>query len=129
MTDRKIIEDLANNLPWESLFDKIREVTNIPDLKFDTELRKNYCGEYYTCFRSQDIVEHIGLLSLMIKKLYIGQGSTGIGYNSTTGSAYWWGYVDFQYTHHPNGHNGHSFMHFRYDTLAGWTFELEKDRG
>lgn len=128
MTEKeRRIKEFIKTLPYEELFDKIREVTGISDLKFTHKVKKNYDGEPYIAFRSQDVCEHIGILTLMIKSIYIGQGGTGFVFDPKTNGVYWWGVVDFWYTHHPNGHNGHSFMDFTYDSLAGWKFRLDKD--
>lgn len=117
----------AEKLPYEQLFDKIREVTGIGDLVFEHEIKENYRGEPRIVFSSQDIADHIGVLNLMIKTINIQQFNSGFG--EKDGVIYWWGSASFAYTHYPCGSNGHDFMDFWYDKVNGWTFRISKERG
>lgn len=129
MTDEERINNFIENIPYGRLYDKIREVTGIGDLNFERKVTTRYDGVPIIKFTSNDLVDRIGFLNLMIKHIYITQFNSEVKIDSRTNRAYWWGTVAFSYEHQPCGSNGHTFMTFRYTEFGDWEFELNKDRG
>ena len=118
--------EFINGVSFEGLFQKIREVTGIDDLKFEYAVKKNYNGEPYPQYCSQDLADRVGFLGLMFKHIYIKQFNSSVGCDKN--GTYYWGTVAFSYEHQPCGSNGSDFMTVWYDNVNGWTFKLEKDR-
>ena len=121
--------EFINRVSFNGLFEKIREVTGIEDLKFEYEIKTNYNGEPYPKYCSQDLVDRVGFLDLMFKHIYIKQFNSEVGYDNENKRPYYWGTVCFSYEHQPCGSNGSTFMTVWYDDVNGWTYRLDKDRG
>ena len=121
----------AKTIPFEGLFDKIREVTGIQDLDFIVNLdRKNYRGDIVPSYMSQDLVNRVGFLNgLLFDSIVIRQFNSQVSYSEEGDYPYYWGTVSFSYTHPAGGSNGHTFMTVWYDEGNGWTFKLDKERG
>ena len=120
--------EFANRIPFEGLFDKIREVTGMDDLEFERKVVENYNKEPFIKYCSQDIADRVGFLTLMFKHLYIQQFNSGVAYDEGRKRLYYWGTVAFAYEHQPCGTNASTFMSVWYDEVEGWSFRLEKDR-
>lgn len=123
--------EFANTIPFYGLYAKIREVTGIEDLKFEERIDKNYSGDPYPKFCSQELADRTGFLGLTFKSLVINQFNSQVGYDEKKGRPYYWCTVNFSYAHYRGGTNGHNFMTAWYDDVEGWTFRIDKeaDRG
>lgn len=127
MTTEQALE-FAQTIPFEELFEEIRRVTGLQDLVFTKEFRTNYRGDVIPEYSSQDITDKVGFLNLLFKTIKITQFSSQISYDDRTASPYYWGTVDFSYTHHSGGSNGHTFMTVWYEPAKnGWTFWLDRE--
>lgn len=120
----------AKEIPFEGLFDEIRDVTGIKDLKFTVNPdRENYRGDIIPAYESQDIVDRVGFLNgLLFDSIVIAQFNSQVSYHSEDKRPYYWGTVAFKYTHPAGGSNGHTFMTVWYDKVNGWEFKLDRDR-
>ena len=117
----------GKSVPMEELFDKIREVTGLPELKFDYEIKKYPYGNGIGIkFQSQDIVDKAGFLDLMFKTLYIDTSNNQIFADEQTGELTYWAVISFRYDLQSGGYNGSNFMRVWYSASNGWLFQLEK---
>ena len=125
-------EDLmafGNTVPMEELFDKIREVTSLPELEFDYEVKKYPYGNGIGIkFQSQDIADKAGFLDLIFKTLYIYTGNNQIFASEQTGELTYWAVISFRYDLQGGGSNGADFMRAWYTENSGWIFQLEKEK-
>jgi hypothetical protein len=119
----------GESVPMEELFDKLREVTGIPELEFDYEVIKYPYGNGIGIkFQSQNIIDKAGFLDLMFKTLYIYTGNNQIFIDKQTGELTYWAIVSFRYDLQSLGSNGSDFMRVWYSDSKGWLFQLAKDR-
>lgn len=126
--DEKELFAFGESVPMEELFNKLREVTGIPELEFDYEIKKYPYGNGVGIkFQSQDIVDKVGFLDLMFKTLYIYTGSNQIFVDEQTGELTYWAVISFRYDLQSLGSNGSDFMTVWYSGSKGWTFRLGKD--
>lgn len=133
----------ANKIPFDELFDEIKKITDLPDLKFNLQIedRRDARDLPKVTFTSQDISELSGFLKLMFKELYISNFSSqiksyddgkeeddyffGNSYEDTA-KFYYWCSVCFSYKHPAGGSNGYSFFNAEYYPEKGWEFYENK---
>ena len=129
MTEKEALA-FAEAIPFNGLFDKIREVTGIQDLEFTVDTgARNYRNDIIPRYSSQDIVDKVGFLNgLLFDSIVIAQFNSQVSYDTEHNRPYYWGTVAFSYTHPAGGSNGHTFMTVWYDKVNGWEFKLDKDR-
>ena len=124
---QKFIDDL----PVEDLFDEIRKVTGLSDLKFTYKVEESCDGRFEIEFTSQDLADKVGFLKLLFKELYIKQLSSFVEYVDddneedkyyycTIKELEWLGMVSFSFTHLSGGSNYDAFLGFRYTKRKGW---------
>lgn len=127
-------EKFKNELDLEPLFNWLREVTGIKELKFEIEITKDSVE-----FCSQNISDKSGVASLMLKELYINNFSSAV--TSTAPryyddeeidytkdyDIYYYTSIHFSYSHYMGGSNGHDFGKATYKD-GKWEFKLDKDR-
>ena len=120
MDNLEKMKEFAESIPMEELFDEIRHITALNDLKFTYKIieRNNYI---FIEFKSQDIVDKVGFLKLIFSTLTIEQFNSEIRQKEE--KFFYWGTVDFRYTHTKGGCNGYKFLDFMYDEIHGWKFE------
>lgn len=117
----------GESVPMEELFDKIREVTGLPELEFSHKVEKfPYGNGIGITFESQDIADQAGFLDLMFKTLYIYTGNNQIFADKQTGELTYWAVISFRYDLQSGGSNGSDFMRVWYSASNGWFFQLEK---
>ena len=121
------IEELKNwaeNIDLEPLWQEIRRVTGLDDLKFTHKVVEGRSGLRFE-FSSQNLAERVGFLKLLFKDLYISQFGTGVSWKSDADEPYalLWGSIDFTYNHPDGGSNGKSFMRYWYSDKKGWQFD------
>lgn len=141
MNIERILE-FAEKVPMEDLFNEIRKVTGLSDLKFTSkvvERKESACIK----FQSQDLVDKVGFLKLIFSTIVISEFNSEIRWKSdlsiddqdnypsysdfckayeSNGHFIFWGTVDFSYTHPDGGSNGSQFLSFMYDERKGWEF-------
>lgn len=123
---RKLVEDTNNELqefaesvPMEELFDHIKELTGLHDLSFGVSREPDRRGRPRIQFDSQDLSDRVGFLKLLFKHLSI--GSFGGEIRTRSGIPYYWVSVAFSYTHPSGGMNGYNFCDALYED-GQWTF-------
>ena len=123
MTDKndKVFK-FAESIPLDELFDEIRVITGISDLKFTSKIDEDRYGMPYIQFQSQDLVEHVGFLKLMFKTIIISTFNSQIVHDKDEDKYRYWGTASFRYDHPSNGSNGYTFLTFWYDKK--WQFEV-----
>lgn len=126
-TDEEVA--FAESIPMEGLFDKIREVTDMPELEFEHEVKVWPHGNGVGVkFSSQDIADRIGIFDLVFKTLRISSFNSSVGWDDKRNELYLWCTVHFSYELQSMGSNGADFMTCWYSNTRGWEFMLEKDR-
>lgn len=116
---QKLLE-FAENIDINPLFDKIRSITGLSDLKFTHKIYERN-GYVSIQFQSQDISDKIGFLKLIFSEINIEQFNSEV--REKNENMFWWGTVDFRYKHPHGGSNGCTFLTFRYDERSGWEFD------
>ena len=115
----------AESIDMTELFDHIKSITGLSDLKFNYKITTNRYDEPYITFESQDLVEKVGFLKLIFSSISISQFNSEIIYSKESDEYYYWGTANFRYDHPSGGSNGCTFLRFRY--IHGyWEFD---DRG
>lgn len=114
--------EFANSIPFDELFDKIKEVTGIDDLKFDLKINETERGVRVT-FESQDLSDRVGFLKLIFKEIKISQFNSEV-YEEKDGSYSYWCTVRFSYVHPDGGTNGKRFMVAQYRNNE-WQYKVE----
>ena len=120
----------AEKIPMEELYDILRKVTGISDLKFTSKVLEGNYNRVIIAFESQDLSDKIGFLNLIFKEIKIQQFNSEVSYSDNDDfetTPYYWGTVDFRWTSKSNGHNGLTFMNIWYEDKKGWTYELRCD--
>lgn len=112
----------AESINMNELFDEIRRLTGISDLKFTYKIKTNRYDEPYITFESQDLIEKVGFLKLMFSSIKIDQFNSEVKYNEDTKEFYYWGTAHFSYTHPSSGSNGCTFLDYAYKN-NNWIFE------
>ena len=123
METEKMI-DWAEKIPIEELFNEIRKVTGLNDLKFTHKIYER--NNYVTIeFSSQDLVDKVGFLKVLFSSIVISQFNSEVKVKpDSENKLFYWGTADFRYNHTYGGSNGKTFMTFRYDDKSGWEFRL-----
>lgn len=124
MTNEQLIE-WAEKIPMDELFDEIRRLTGLPDLKFTSKVEENR-NSVRILFESQDLVEKVGFLKLMFSEIHIANFNSEVKQRKNEDDElepYYWGIASFRYTHPSGGYNGHNFMYFWYNDKKGWKFD------
>lgn len=136
-TDKRI-EQFIENIPFNELYDYIRKIIDVPDLKFNMTIKEGRNG-LYPMIESEDITEYIGVMKFAFSEMTIGTFNSSVSVN--TPKDYndmdytqdypldYWCTIHFSYRHYGGGTNGADFLTAWYDDKSGWTFRLEKDRG
>lgn len=118
----------GESIPMDPLFDKLREVTGLPNLEFTYEVVK-YSNGVGVTYESQDIAEYAGFLQLMFKTLKIESFNSSIFYDEEENRGLClWTTVSFRYKHQDGGSNGDNFMTAWYSETYGWDFEIYRDK-
>lgn len=120
MNNEKMLQ-WAEQVPMDELYDYIRKITGLADLKFTTKIVEDRYGRPRITFQSQDLVEKVGFLKLMFSSIVISQFNSEIKFNEDLGDYYFWGTISFSYDHPSGGSNGCTFGTFWYKNNA-WTF-------
>lgn len=112
----------AEKIPMEELFDEIRRLTGLSELKFNWKVEevRNYVVIKYS---SNDIVDHVGFLKLMFSEMCISEFNSQVMEDEETGEFKYWGTTSFRYSHPSGGSNGCTFLNVWYDDRRGWTFD------
>lgn len=108
------IQEFAESIPMEELFDHIKELTGLSDLKFEVSKEFNRNGDFRILFESQDLADRVGFLKLLFKELYISNFGGYVNMRSS-GKCYYWTSVTFDYVHPNGGMNGHTFCDVHYE--------------
>lgn len=112
----------AESIPIEELYDELRHLTGLLDLKFTSMVALDRCDQPIIRFSSQDLVEKVGFLKLMFASIIIKEFNSSVKYNEDDDQFSFWGTACFNYTHLRGGSNGCTFLTFWY-TDAGWKFD------
>ena len=121
-TDSMKVEWL-DTVPFDELFDEIRDITGLSDLDFTINL-KNVRRDLYVMIKSQNLVNKVGFLRLMLKTIIIDGGlSVDVVRDSDIDNPKFRinGHINFSYTHPNYGSNGYDFLWCSYDDVNGWT--------
>lgn len=119
--------EFANRIPLEELWNKLRDLTELPDLQFEYEI-KNTRGDVCITFTSQDLADQIGFLELAFRTFKIASFNSSVGYDDKKNELYLWCTIDFRYDLQEMGSNGAQFLTAWYSDSEGWTFRTDKDR-
>ena len=116
--------EFAESIPMDELYQEIRKLTGLQDLKFTHKIVEDRFGKPYIKFESQDLVDKVGFLKLLFSRITVSTFNSSINYDEDRERMYWWGTVAFDYDHPSGGSNGHTFLSFWY-TSSGWDFRVE----
>lgn len=138
----KFFEKLKDPKSLEPLFDYIRKLIGMPDLKFTVEVNK-YQNKNYIEFKSEDIHDNFLIRNaweefkvsnfnsgLSTQKYEDGLDKYGPKETDLTKPAevhYWWS-IHFSYRHWGGGTNGAEIADAWVDDKFKWTFKSEKER-
>lgn len=115
----------AENIPMNGLWDELRRLTGLSDLKFTSKVIERN-NSVRILFESQDLVDKVGFLKLMFASIQISQFNSEVTVkrdNEENEYCAYWGTASFSYDHPSGGSNGCTFLTFWYDDMHGWTFE------
>lgn len=118
--------DWAKCIPMKELYSEIRRVTKISNLQFKSKVYEQY--EYVkVSFKSQDLIDQIGFLNIIINQLNISNGPSVIKYKEIDEKIYpiYYGSVVLTYSiNHTLNKNSDNckLFNFKYDDRTGWTF-------
>ena len=112
----------AEEVPMDELYDYLRKLTGLSDLKFTTKIEEDRYGNPRIKFKSQDLVDKVGFLKLMFSSIVISQFNSEIKFDADSNDFYFWGTVSFSYDHPSGGSNGCTFCTFWYKNKH-WTFD------
>ena len=115
----------AETIPMEGLFDEIKRLTELNDLKFTYKVVEGRSGVRIE-FESQDLADKVGFLRLMFKEIYISQFNSEVYFkeeDDEEARPRYWGTASFRYNHPSGGSNGCTFLTFWYDDKRGWEFD------
>lgn len=125
MPDMEQMKEWAENIPLDDLWNEIRRITELLDLKFTSKVIERN-GSVRIAFSSQDLVEKVSFLKLMFREIVISEFNSNVifkAYGDEEPAFHYWGTASFSYTHPSGGSNGCNFLSFWYDDRKGWTFE------
>lgn len=114
------LAEWARQIPIEELWNEIRKLTRLADLKFSYEVVERN-GYARILFESQDLVDQVGFLRLIFDEIRVTNFNSEV--RARDGIPYFWGTANFSYHHPSGGSNGCGFLTFWYDDQKGWTFE------
>ena len=129
----KRIEQYAEEIPFNELFDYIKKLTGIDDLTFEIKFTEDRFGKIRPTFKSQDLVDKVGFLKLIFSEIEISSFNSEIvvdtpkdyhdmDYTMDYPLRYWCT-VDFSYNHPGGGSNGKTFLTAWYQN--NWEYRLE----
>lgn len=124
MTEEMILEkaqEFAESIPMDELFNELKRVTGIPDLKFTYKIGGSRTGMPHITFESQDLVDKVGFLKLIFADIRVSNFNSEIIYKND--QFMYWCTVDFHYNHPGGGSNGKTFYTARYVNNC-WQFEI-----
>ena len=124
MDNEKTIE-WAERIPMEELYAELRRLTGLSDLKFTKKIKESRNDDVYITFESQDLIDQVGFLKLMFKKIRITNFNSKVYYKEIDNKnlPHYWGTVCFSYSHPSGGSNCCTFLTFWYDDRKGWEFD------
>lgn len=118
----------AEKLNLEPLFDHIRDILELPDLKFTYEVRDSGRG-VNLMFESQDLSNRVGFLKALFANIKVASFNSDVRYSKEDdeeeATPKLWGTASFRYTHPMGGSNGHSFLTYWYQDDRGWYFRQD----
>lgn len=125
MEDRlEELKKFAEEIPMDELFDEIRKLSGLSDLKFTYKIIER--NDRLTIkFESQELVDKVGFLKLLFSSIIISQFNSEVMYreeDENHGYCMYWGSASFRYDHPDGGSNGHTFLYFSYTKDRGWDF-------
>lgn len=129
MADKQMIEKyqkFVDSISFEELFNYIRNITGLKDLKFTITQKEDRFGYPRIEFKSQDLIEKVGFLKVIFSNIYICNFNSEIRYNSENDSFFYWCTVSIDYTHPGGGSNGKTFLTARYKA-NNWTIDNYSD--
>ena len=119
--DEKIMK-FAESIPMDELFDEIKKLTGIQDIKFTHKLHDRG-NRVFIQFESDELVDKVGFLKLMFKSIKIAQFSSCVEYSRDGEDLLYWGSASFRYDHPGGGSNGCEFLNFTYyEKTKTWEF-------
>lgn len=118
--------EFVDSIQFDELFDYIRKVTGLNDLKFVTTVKENRNGKPVISFTSQNIVDKVGFLKLIFSSLTVANFNSEIKYKSEIESFIYWCTVAIQYEHPNGGSNGVTFLRAIYKN-GYWEFDKYYD--
>jgi len=123
MTEEMILQkaqEFAESIPMNELFEELKKVTGINDLKFTYKITGSRNGMPRISFQSQDLVDKVGFLKLIFAEIHISEFNSEILYRDN--DFIFWCTVDFHYNHPGGGSNGKTFYTARYKNNC-WEYE------
>ncbi len=129
MRDENICEEafkFVETIPFDELFSYIKQVSSLNDLSFNLTIKEDRYGFPLVKFRSQDLVDRVGFLTLIFKSLEISNFNSEVVFKTEEDCFIYWCTVHVSYTHPDGGSNGKSFMHAVYKHNT-WSFNNYED--
>ena len=96
----------------DELFNELKRVTGINDLKFTYTIKEDRYGMPRITFESQDLVDRVGFLKLIFQDIKISNFNSQVLYKDD--KFIYWCTIDFHYNHPGGGSNGKTFYSARY---------------
>ena len=125
MRDEKL-QEFIDSIPMDDLFDEIRRVLYIPELKFDYETYPSSDGSEEVDISSQNILPYMPTaVSFLFKEMLVGSNpfSTKIIKERRYGYYIFKGGIELTcYSRSGSSYESREFMDFSYSEQYGWRF-------
>lgn len=127
--ERKIIidktkEDFIKTIDLEPLYEEIRNMINVKDVRFESKIVEGRYEKYIE-IKSEELIDKVGIMIVALKSVRLETFNTSIEFDKETQTAYWWGSIDFRYENAGGGSNGIEVLIFRFED-GKYTFRRTK---
>lgn len=112
-------EEFVREIDLKPFFDEIRKRMKINDISFKSEIKHDRFGAPYISFVSDNIADKCGVLSVIMKEVYINNFSSQV--SDKEGKLSYYLTASFDWTFNDDGMNGHTLLRGYYEN-GYWTF-------
>lgn len=106
--------EFAESISLEPVFNKLREMVDMPNLKFTSSIKEDRYGNPRISFESEDIADKTGFLKYMFKELRIASFASVISLEPLGAPFTYYGTANFTYIHPDGGSNGYGILSYSY---------------
>ena len=120
------VKEFFDKIPFEELYNKIREVLGDNSIKFnDARFKGYYYDRFLVEIESENLADKCGIMSPVYKEVLVddfGAGIIEIKEKENSGNLRLYVPVDFSFKYKSGGTNGIEILRAEYDEKDGWIF-------